>query len=207
MSPADKKPASPAQPEAEPPDLWKSFQRWVWKHFGWVGLAVILDFVVGWSQWERISKVPGIEALVARINEQATLTAIPGKFNVAIAHLEGDEDHAKERVIRDSLRDRFPITNTMSFDRLISSEDEREVHERARALLKASGFDVMIWGALNQPRYNEMDFAQETGDAFHLYRVFQFRVEPKLYILQGDLSKQSHLEPIGYRASFRKIAS
>jgi tetratricopeptide (TPR) repeat protein len=79
-------------------------------------------------------------------NEQATPPALPGKFNVAIAHLEGDDDHAKERVIRDSLRDRFPIIHAMPFDRLISSEDERKGHERARALLKASGFDVMIWG-------------------------------------------------------------
>jgi hypothetical protein len=88
-----------------------------------------------------------------------------------------------------------------------------------------AGYDILSYDALDQPRYievkttngahasafiisrNELDFAQETGDAFHLYRVFQFRVEPKLYILQGDLSKQLHLEPIDYRASFRKIAS
>jgi hypothetical protein len=88
-----------------------------------------------------------------------------------------------------------------------------------------TGYDILSYDALDRPRYievkttngahtsafiisrNELDFAQETGDAFHLYRVFQFRVEPKLYILQGDLSKQLHLEPIDYRASFRKIAS
>jgi hypothetical protein len=88
-----------------------------------------------------------------------------------------------------------------------------------------TGYDILSYDALGQPRYievkttngahtsafiisrNELDFAQETGDAFHLYRVFQFRVEPKLYILQGDVSKQLHLEPMDYRASFRKIAS
>ncbi|MGF6597588.1 tetratricopeptide (TPR) repeat protein [Paraburkholderia sp. GAS448] len=70
----------------------------------------------------------------------------PGKFNVAIAHLDRDDNHQIEGVIRDSLRDKFPIVNTMPFDRLISTEDEREGHERARALLKASGFDVMVWG-------------------------------------------------------------
>jgi hypothetical protein len=88
-----------------------------------------------------------------------------------------------------------------------------------------TGYDILSYDALDEPRYievkttngvhtsafvisrNELDFAQETGDAFHLYRVFQFRVEPKLYMLQGDLSKQLHLEPIDYRASFRKIAS
>ena len=52
---------------------------------------------------------------------------------------------------------------------------------------------------------NELDFADEAEDAFHLYRVFQFREEPKLYILKGRLADQLHLEPIDYRASFRRL--
>uniref|UniRef100_C5CL21 Uncharacterized protein n=1 Tax=Variovorax paradoxus (strain S110) TaxID=543728 RepID=C5CL21_VARPS len=52
---------------------------------------------------------------------------------------------------------------------------------------------------------NELDFAAEAEDAFHLYRVFQFREEPKLYILKGSLANQVHLEPIDYRASFRRL--
>jgi hypothetical protein len=39
-------------------------------------------------------------------------------------------------------------------------------------------------------RPNELDFAQEAGDAF-LYSVFEFRVEPKLYTLRGEISNQS----------------
>ena len=54
---------------------------------------------------------------------------------------------------------------------------------------------------------NELEFSQESGDAFHLYRVFQFRTRPLLYMLRGDVSKQLHLEPIDYRASFRKISA
>lgn len=53
---------------------------------------------------------------------------------------------------------------------------------------------------------NELDFAAEAGDAFHLYRVFQFREEPRLYILNGPLADRLHLEPIDYRASFRRLA-
>ncbi|WP_236581548.1 DUF3883 domain-containing protein [Hydrogenophaga sp. BPS33] len=53
---------------------------------------------------------------------------------------------------------------------------------------------------------NELDFAKEAEDAFHLYRVFQFREEPRLYILKGRLAEQLHLEPIDYRASFRRLA-
>lgn len=52
---------------------------------------------------------------------------------------------------------------------------------------------------------NELEFAAEQEDAFHLYRVFQFREAPKLYVLKGSLAKQLHLEPIGYRASFRRL--
>ena len=53
---------------------------------------------------------------------------------------------------------------------------------------------------------NKLDFANE-ADAFHLYRVFQFREVPKLYILKGRLASQLHLEPIDYRASFRRLMS
>lgn len=52
---------------------------------------------------------------------------------------------------------------------------------------------------------NELDFSAEAEEAFHLYRVFQFREEPKLYILKGSLADQVHLEPIDYRASFRRL--
>ena len=88
-----------------------------------------------------------------------------------------------------------------------------------------AGYDILSYDSADQPRYievkttngahtaafiisrNELDFSQESGDAFHLYRVFQFRAAPMLYILHGDVSKQLHLEPIDYRASFRRIAA
>lgn len=52
---------------------------------------------------------------------------------------------------------------------------------------------------------NELEFAAEVEEAFHLYRVFQFREKPKLYILNGNLRDQVHLEPMDYRASFRRL--
>lgn len=88
-----------------------------------------------------------------------------------------------------------------------------------------AGYDILSYDATDQPRYievkttngahtsafiisrNELDFSQENGDAFYLYRVFQFRTTPLLYMLHGDVSKQLHLEPIDYRASFRRIAA
>lgn len=87
------------------------------------------------------------------------------------------------------------------------------------------GYDILSFDAVDKQRFievkttngaytsafvisrNELDFAEEVGPAFHLYRVFQFRQSPRLYVLQGDLTKQLHLEPMDYRASFRKLMS
>jgi hypothetical protein len=54
---------------------------------------------------------------------------------------------------------------------------------------------------------NELEFAAEAGDAFHLYRVFQFREDPRLYILNGRLEDRLHLEPMDYRASFQRLVA
>lgn len=88
-----------------------------------------------------------------------------------------------------------------------------------------AGYDILSHDRPGEPRYievkttngrhgssfvisrNELDFAAEMEDAFHLYRVFQFRAEPKLYILQGKLAEQLHLEPIDFRASFRRLVA
>jgi hypothetical protein len=86
-----------------------------------------------------------------------------------------------------------------------------------------AGYDILSYDTADQPRYievkttngahtsafvisrNELEFAQEAGDAFYLYRVFQFRTSPMLYVLHGDVSRQLHLEPMDYRASFRRV--
>ena len=52
---------------------------------------------------------------------------------------------------------------------------------------------------------NELDFSKEAGEAFFLYRLFGFRRSPALYFLRGDVSKQLHLEPVDFRASFRQF--
>ncbi len=88
-----------------------------------------------------------------------------------------------------------------------------------------AGYDILSYDTADKERYievkttngahssafiisrNELDFAQEVGDSFFLYRVFEFRASPALYILTGDLSKRLHLEAIDYRASFRRITT
>jgi hypothetical protein len=86
-----------------------------------------------------------------------------------------------------------------------------------------AGYDILSYDAPSQPRYievkttngshgssfiisrNELDFSQEAGEAFFLYRLFQFRQSPVMYMLRGDVSKQLHLEPIDFRASYRRV--
>ncbi|WP_313484792.1 DUF3883 domain-containing protein [Stutzerimonas kunmingensis] len=53
--------------------------------------------------------------------------------------------------------------------------------------------------------HNELEFSREVGEQFHLYRVFQFRDGPRLFMLPGDLSQHVHLKPTDYRASFRAV--
>ena len=133
-------------------DLGALVQNQVRKRFGLVGL-VVLTCVGIWWQWDHISALPGVQPLVARVIEKALPKAVPGKFNIALAHLDGDDKHEMEQLIRESLAE-FPNVATLSFDRLITFkqgstvEDERDGHERARRLLKATNADVLIWGVV-----------------------------------------------------------
>lgn len=88
-----------------------------------------------------------------------------------------------------------------------------------------AGFDILSHDGPGQPRYievkttngshtsafiisrNEVEFSKEAGDSFFLYRLFQFRESPALFILRGDVSLRVHLESMDYRASFRKMMS
>lgn len=53
---------------------------------------------------------------------------------------------------------------------------------------------------------NELEFSEETEDAFCLYRVFEFAKSPKLFIVRGALNHALHLEALDYRARLRAIA-
>jgi tetratricopeptide (TPR) repeat protein len=137
-------------PAEDAPDQWKLIRNWV----GWVGLVALICWGIFWV---HISKLQGIERLVAQVSERTLPGAVPGKFNIAIAHLVGDDDkRTNEELIRESLKEEFPSVVTLSFDRLIapdeanSEQSEREGQERARDFLATSGADVLIWGKILQ---------------------------------------------------------
>ena len=47
---------------------------------------------------------------------------------------------------------------------------------------------------------NEVRCSQARPREFHLYRVFNFGPDARLYMLPGELSRSCHLDPTQYRA-------
>lgn len=49
---------------------------------------------------------------------------------------------------------------------------------------------------------NELKFARANRTSFQLYRLFEFRLEPKLFTLAGEPAEHCMLDPVSFRASF-----
>ncbi len=47
----------------------------------------------------------------------------------------------------------------------------------------------------------EVAASEELAEHFHLYRVFKYRVEPKLFVLSGSMRETCLLDPVQYSAS------
>lgn len=47
---------------------------------------------------------------------------------------------------------------------------------------------------------NEVEVSAVRADVFHLYRLFRFERDPKLFILNGALRETCRLDPTAYRA-------
>jgi len=78
----------------------------------------------------------------------------------------------------------------ISFDETTDSEKLLEV--KATGLGKYFPFYVTD---------NEVRCSEDVPDQYHLFRVFDFSKNPRLYILSGSLRTHCRLEPILYRAS------
>lgn len=91
----------------------------------------------------------------------------------------------------------------------------------SRTLGDGLGYDIRSVSESGEPRYievkttngpgatpfvvtsNEVEFSREQGERFCLYRLFDFKELPRLFILQGPLDKHLQLKPLDYRASLR----
>jgi Domain of unknown function (DUF3883) len=49
---------------------------------------------------------------------------------------------------------------------------------------------------------NELKFSRVAAQQFYLYRLFDFRKQPRLFDLAGEISNHCLLDPVTYRASF-----
>lgn len=48
---------------------------------------------------------------------------------------------------------------------------------------------------------NELSFSTERADQFHLYRLFDFRQQPRMFMLEGKIDSDCTLDPVSYRAA------
>lgn len=83
------------------------------------------------------------------------------------------------------------------------------------------GYDILSFEVTGQERFievkttafaketpffasrNEVDFARQTAEQFHLYRLFDFRKTPRLFSLQGDIGRYCVLDPVSYLCRFQ----
>ena len=49
---------------------------------------------------------------------------------------------------------------------------------------------------------NEVELSQAQADLFHLYRLFEFRKEPRLFSLKGAVDQHCYLDPITFQGRF-----
>ncbi|MCK4505857.1 MAG: DUF3883 domain-containing protein [Candidatus Aegiribacteria sp.] len=81
-----------------------------------------------------------------------------------------------------------------------------------------AGFDILSFDETGKDRYievkttkygkqtpffvssNELNFSKQNSEKYHLYRLFQFRKEPKLFTLQGYLENNFRLAATTFRA-------
>jgi hypothetical protein len=49
---------------------------------------------------------------------------------------------------------------------------------------------------------NEVELSRAQSEQFHLYRLFEFRKEPRLFTFRGAVDEHCHLDPITFHARF-----
>ena len=107
--------------------------------------------------------------------------------------------------------------------RLIATGFERladKVEHVAQSKGDGLGFDVLSYDVTGAERFievkttafgketpffiskGEVNFSKAEKDHFHLYRVFDFRNDPRLFSFRGAVDEHCHLDPISYSARF-----
>lgn len=93
----------------------------------------------------------------------------------------------------------------------------------SKRLGDGAGYDILSFESNDTERYievkttnggsltpfvvsrNELEFSEEVGERFCLYRLFDFSHAPKIFILRGSLSESLALEAMDYRARLKSV--
>lgn len=107
--------------------------------------------------------------------------------------------------------------------RLISSGEEQladKVEHVAQTRGDGLGFDVLSYDTTGRERLievkttsfgketpffitrNEVQLSRSEAELFYLYRLFDFRKEPRLFSLRGPVDRHCRLDPISFQARF-----
>lgn len=96
----------------------------------------------------------------------------------------------------------------------------RNVEQVSKTVGDHAGFDIRSYEVSGRDRFievkttrygkltpfyisaGEVRFSEANADAYHLYRLFEFRQSPGLFQLHGDVGRQVHLQAVNYRANF-----
>ena len=96
----------------------------------------------------------------------------------------------------------------------------RNVEQVSKTVGDHAGFDIRSYEVSGQDRFievkttrygkltpfyisaGEIRFSEANANAYHLYRLFEFRQSPRLFQLPGDVGRQVHLQAVNYRARF-----
>jgi hypothetical protein len=103
----------------------------------------------------------------------------------------GREDLAKEVEWTSEVRGDGAGYDVRSFD----ARSDKELYIE----VKTTGFGKYTQFFISP---NEVKFSQVRAAQYALYRVFNFRKTPKLFLLEGDITNHTHLAATNYRATF-----
>ena len=96
----------------------------------------------------------------------------------------------------------------------------RNVEQVSKTVGDHAGFDIRSYEVSGRDRFievkttrygkltpfyisaGEVRFSEANANAYHLYRLFEFRQNPRLFQLQGDVGRHVHLQAVNYRAHF-----
>ncbi len=96
----------------------------------------------------------------------------------------------------------------------------RNVEHVSKTVGDHAGFDIRSYEVSGQDRFievkttrygkqtpfyisaGEVRFSEANANAYHLYRLFEFRQSPRLFQLPGDVGRHVQLQAINYRANF-----